>query len=86
MGSLSGRLGAEDSHMETITQLQETDLLSAHLLVWRRENGGRGHHAFSCTRGNLGLNEYTEGLWSAPIPGGFTMVSADDEVSLQRSR
>lgn len=49
MDSLSGRLGAEDAHMEAITQLQETDFLSAPLLVWRgeRENGERGQlHVF----------------------------------------
>lgn len=63
--------------METITQLQETDLLSAPLLVWRRERmEGEVNHRFSRKQSN----RVARGLWSTPIPGGFMVVSANEEV------
>lgn len=62
--SLSGRLTAEDSHMETITQLQETDLLSAPCLVWRRERmEGEVNHMFWCKQRNC----VARGLWSTHL-------------------
>lgn len=56
--------------METVTQLQETYLLSAPLYVWRQEGTETEvNHMFSCEQRN-------RMAWCTPIPEGFTVRCA----------
>lgn len=68
--------------MESITQLQETDLLSTPLLVCRQARmEGEVIHVFSCKQRETPWQiRVLRDVWSAPIPGGFMTVSADEKV------
>lgn len=81
--SLSGSCQAKHCHMETITELQETDLLLAPLLEWRKGgmNGEVVNHMSLCLhvhRETAAQMNALRVLWSKPTPCGFMMVSRDE--------